>query len=163
MTEQAPSGWCLNDNRRENMLTNGELRDWLCGHEIKRMTEDEQRNYNSRVAGGLEVQLEAAQARIKELESGWPAAIRFAAGEVDKLAAHFVGNTKTDGTRDATVYEQGIGCERAGQMLREVASLIEKQGDQPSAIEVSADKMKKLFAQITALEQENAGLRKQLL
>ena len=56
----------------------------------------------------------------------WAAAIRFAAGEVDKLAAHFVGNTKTDGTRDAMVYEQGIGCERAGQMLREVASLIER-------------------------------------
>lgn len=62
----------------------------------------------------------------------WAAALRFGAGEVDKLAAHLVGNTKTDGTRDATVYEQGIGCERAGQMLREVASLIERQGEQPN-------------------------------
>src|SRR3990167_4032973 len=55
------------------------------------------------------------------------AAIRWAAGEVDKLAAHFVGNKRTDGTRDATVYEQGIGCERAGQMLRELASLMERR------------------------------------
>jgi hypothetical protein len=57
----------------------------------------------------------------------WPEAIRFAAGEVDKLAAHFVGNIQTDGTRNPVVYEQGIGCERAGQMLREVADLIERQ------------------------------------
>jgi hypothetical protein len=46
---------------------------------------------------------------------------------VDKLAAHFVGNIQTDGTRNPVVYEQGIGCERAGQMLREVADLIERQ------------------------------------
>ena len=57
----------------------------------------------------------------------WADAIRFAADEVDKLAAHFVGNTKSDGMRDSLVYEQGIGCERAGQMLREIAAMIERQ------------------------------------
>jgi hypothetical protein len=57
----------------------------------------------------------------------WIDAIRFSAGEVGKLAKHFVGNTKTDGTRDVSVYEQGIGCERASKMLYEVANLIERQ------------------------------------
>jgi hypothetical protein len=72
-----------------------------------------------------------AQRRLSEAHC-WASAIRFAAGEVDKLAAHFVGNTKIDGTRDAVLYEQGIGCERAGQMLREVATLIEQRGEKPN-------------------------------
>lgn len=58
--------------------------------------------------------------------------IRYAAGEVDKLAAHFVGNTNTDGTRDAAVYEQGIGCERASKMLRELANIMTR-GSDPTA------------------------------
>lgn len=37
---------------------------------------------------------------------------------VEQLAAYYVGNTKTDGTRDSVVYEQDIGCERAGLMLK---------------------------------------------
>jgi hypothetical protein len=51
-------------------------------------------------------------------------ALHFAAEEVNKLAAHLVGNTKVDGTRDPVVYEQGIGCELAGKMLREMATLM---------------------------------------
>ena len=52
--------------------------------------------------------------------------LRYAANEVAKLATHLVGNTKTDGTRDSIVYEQGIGCERASKMLMEEALIIER-------------------------------------
>lgn len=61
-------------------------------------------------------------ARERELSD----ALRYAANEVAKLAAHLVGNTKTDGTRDPIVYEQGIGCELASKMLLEQALIIER-------------------------------------
>jgi len=57
----------------------------------------------------------------------WASAIWFAAGEVDKLAAHLVGNTKSNRQRDPAIYEQGIGCKRAAKMLREIAKLDEIQ------------------------------------
>lgn len=55
--------------------------------------------------------------------------IRFSAEAVDKLSAHLVGSVKVDGTRDPIIYEQGIGCEKAAKMLREIASLLEVQPD----------------------------------
>jgi hypothetical protein len=53
--------------------------------------------------------------------------IRLCADAVEKLAAYFVGNSKVDGGRDSAVYEQGIGCERAAKMLREMAILVDKE------------------------------------
>jgi len=50
--------------------------------------------------------------------------VEFAANQVEKLAADFVSNSKSDGTRDHLVYEQGIGCERAALMLREISVLM---------------------------------------
>jgi hypothetical protein len=63
------------------------------------------------------------------------ATILYCADQVDAMAEHFVGNQRADGSRDYMIYEQGIGCERAAQMLRKLNELT--QGTMPVPYEIT--------------------------
>jgi hypothetical protein len=71
--------------------------------------------------------------------------ILYCADQVDRLAKHFVGNERADGTRDSTIYEQGIGCERAAVMLRKLNAINLGVAEVPREITECAIKLDRYF------------------